>query len=204
MAIVGANNWFFVVSYFAALGVGAVVVPLNPGSPPAELERELISTGARVAVVAPSGRESFLGIDRNALALEHVLVPEGVDLPGGTSLEELFSAEPVPVVQREANDLALLVFTAGTAGAPKAAQLTHGNLLSNLEQAHAVNELRMVDGDVVLAVAPPFLMWRALVVANPKFYPKLAARGREKLLGFALEVMEQRRLDPSWAEELFR
>lgn len=56
----------------------------------------------------------------------------------------------------------------------------------------------------LLEVAPPFLMWRALVVANPKFYPKLAARGREKLLGFALEVMEQRRLDPSWAEELFR
>ena len=62
VAIVGANNWFFVVSYFAALGVGAVVVPLNPGSPPAELEPELISTGARVAIVAPSGRESFLGI----------------------------------------------------------------------------------------------------------------------------------------------
>jgi long-chain acyl-CoA synthetase len=183
VAIVGANNWFFVVSYFAALGVGAVVVPLNPGSPPAELERELVSTDARVAVVAPSGRESFLGIDRSALPLEHVLVPEGVDLPGGTSLEELFSAEPVPVVEREAGDLALLVFTAGTAGAPKAAQLTHGNLLSNLEQAHAVKDLRMVDGDVVLAVAPPFHILGLNAVLGLAFY-----------VGAALVLVE--RFDP--------
>jgi hypothetical protein len=56
----------------------------------------------------------------------------------------------------------------------------------------------------LLEVAPPFLMWRALVVANPKFYPKLTARGREKLLGFASEAMEAQRLDPMTAEELFR
>jgi hypothetical protein len=47
-------------------------------------------------------------------------------------------------------------------------------------------------------------MWRALVVANPKFYPKLSARGRERLLGFATEVMDAGVLDPARAEELFR
>jgi hypothetical protein len=60
------------------------------------------------------------------------------------------------------------------------------------------------DDGQLLEVAPPFLMWRALVVANPKFYPRLTSRGREKLLGFAMDVLEQRRLDPSWAEELLR
>jgi len=58
--------------------------------------------------------------------------------------------------------------------------------------------------DGLLAVAPPFLMWRTLVVANPKFYPKLSSRGRDKLLGFASEVLVERSLDPTWAEELFR
>jgi hypothetical protein len=62
--------------------------------------------------------------------------------------------------------------------------------------------LRPDDG--LLAVAPPFLMWRTLVVANPKFYPKLSPRGRDKLLGFATQVLVERALDPAWAEELFR
>jgi hypothetical protein len=56
----------------------------------------------------------------------------------------------------------------------------------------------------LLSVAAPFLMWRALVVANPKFYPRLTAAGRKKLLGFASEALEQRMLEPSRAEELFR
>jgi long-chain acyl-CoA synthetase len=59
-------------------------------------------------------------------------------------------------VEREPSDLALLVFTAGTAGSPKAAQLTHGNLVANLEQARAVDALRMVDDDVVYGVMPLF------------------------------------------------
>jgi hypothetical protein len=56
----------------------------------------------------------------------------------------------------------------------------------------------------VVEAAPPFLMWRALVVANPVFYPKLSARGRDRLLGFATEVMDRKVLEPDAAEELFR
>lgn len=59
------------------------------------------------------------------------------------------------------------------------------------------------DGEL-LAVAPPFLMWRALVVANPTFYPRMTERARDRLLGFATEVLDAHALDPSWAEELFR
>lgn len=56
----------------------------------------------------------------------------------------------------------------------------------------------------LLAVAPPFLAWRALVVANPVFYPKLSAAARDRLLGFAEEVLDAGALDPARAEELFR
>ena len=156
VAIIAPNNWFFVVSYLAALGVGAVVVPHNPSSASIELERELKTVGARVAVVGPAGREAFAGVDRSKVELEHVLVPQGLDLENSTSLEELFTAAPVPIVDRSDDDLALLVFTSGTAGAPKAAMLTHGNLLANLRQSHAVAALQMVDRDVVLALMPAF------------------------------------------------
>jgi len=156
VAIIAPNNWFFVVSYLAALGVGAVVVPLNPMSASLELERELKTVGARVAVVGPSGRDTFAAVDRTKVGLEHVLVPQGLNLENTTSLEELFTAAPVPIVDRSEDDLALLVFTSGTAGAPKAAMLTHGNLLANLRQSHAVEALQMVEKDVVLALMPAF------------------------------------------------
>jgi len=156
VALVAPNNWFFVVSYLAALGAGAVVVPLNPMAPAMELERELAAVGARTAVVGPSGREAFAGVDRSAVGLEEVFVPEGAELEGATSLEELFSAEPAPVVDRAEGDDALLMFTAGTAGPPKAARLTHGNLLANLDQVQRHPGLAVRPQDVGMGVLPLF------------------------------------------------
>lgn len=56
----------------------------------------------------------------------------------------------------------------------------------------------------LLSVAPPFLMWRALVVTNPRFYPRMSEAARGKLLGFATDVLDEHALEPTWAEELFR
>jgi long-chain acyl-CoA synthetase len=156
LAIVTANTWFFVVSYLAALGAGGVVVPLNPQAPAAELERELAATGARIAVVGPRGRDSFAGVDRMAVELERVLVPEGVHLDAAEPLDELFDGEAAPVVGRDEGDDAVLMFTAGTAGAPKAARLTHANLLANLQQMQAHPGLGLRADDVALGVLPLF------------------------------------------------
>jgi hypothetical protein len=56
----------------------------------------------------------------------------------------------------------------------------------------------------LLAVAPPFFAWRALVVANPVFYPHMTGAARDQLLGFAEHVLDEHQLDPASAEELFR
>jgi long-chain acyl-CoA synthetase len=156
LAIVNANTWFFVVSYLATLGAGGVAVPLNPQAPPNELEAELVATGARMAVVGPRGRDSFAGVDRMAVDLERVLVPEGVRLDAADPLEELFDGEPEPVVARDEDDDAVLMFTAGTAGPRKAARLTHQNLLANLAQVQAHPGLVRGAEDVALGVLPLF------------------------------------------------
>ncbi|MEA3214493.1 MAG: long-chain acyl-CoA synthetase, partial [Acidimicrobiia bacterium] len=54
IALLCANNWYFVVSYLASLSAGLVAVPLNPLSPPRELQRELAAVDARALVVGPS------------------------------------------------------------------------------------------------------------------------------------------------------
>jgi len=59
-------------------------------------------------------------------------------------------------------------------------------------------------GDVaLLEVAAPFLAWRALVLACPRFYPGLSAGGRDALLGLAERALDAPAFDPAWAEELF-
>ena len=73
VGIVCANNWYFVASYLAVLGAGLVAVPLNPLSPPAALEAELATIGARAAI---SSRRGFGKFDRaKAPALEFVIAP---------------------------------------------------------------------------------------------------------------------------------
>ncbi len=55
----------------------------------------------------------------------------------------------------------------------------------------------------LLQVCPPFLAWRALVLANPAFYPALPTPARDTLLGLAERTLDAHRFDPAWAEELF-
>jgi long-chain acyl-CoA synthetase len=154
VAIVAANNWFFVVGYLAALGVGAVAVPLNPSSPTPELASELATVGATVAILGPSSRVATGGVDREALPVEHVVVTERSTARGVTTIESLFTGAEAPAVERADGDVCTLLFTAGTAGAPKAAMLTHGNLLANLTQMHDHPGRAMVPSDVSLGVVP--------------------------------------------------
>ena len=90
--------------------------------------------------------------------LEHVV--EVDDLAG------LIATEPADLVEREPADLAVLMFTSGTAGSPRAAMLTHGNLLTNLEQVQASDGRRRGPDDVALAVLPLFHIFGLNVVLD--------------------------------------
>jgi long-chain acyl-CoA synthetase len=156
VAIIMASNWYFALTYLAVLGAGGVVVPMNPQSPTAELQRELRVVRPKVVVVGPTAQDAFADIDRVDAGIEHVLVPEGVELTNTRPIEDLLVADAAPLVERDNDDLAVLMFTSGTAGSPKAAKLTHGNLLANLEQVAANTDTAMTSADVVLGVLPLF------------------------------------------------
>jgi long-chain acyl-CoA synthetase len=149
VAIVAANNGSFVAAYLAVLGVGAVALPLNPVSPAAELERQLRVADARLALLGPTALRAFDGVDVDGIA----------GFGGGVAIGELRGAEPAPLVERADGDLAVLLFTSGTAGLPRAAMLTHGNLRANIDQIRAHGRHAGVEvsaDDVALAVIPLF------------------------------------------------
>src|SRR5690606_37915805 len=83
---------------------------------------------------------------------------------GGPTYASLLEAAPAPVVDRSPDDLAVLVFTSGTAGAPKAAMLTHGNLRANLDQCQALPIRAQGPDDVVLGALPFFHIFGLNVV----------------------------------------
>ena len=146
VAIVAANNWYFVSAYLAVLGAGAVAVPLNPQSPTPEVERELQTVGARLALVGPNGRQVVGAVDAGALP----------GYEGAVDVADLLDGEPAPLVERAPDDLALLLFTSGTAGSPRPAMLTHGNLSANLDQILANPERPEGSDEVALCVLPLF------------------------------------------------
>ena len=160
VAIVCGNNGYFADAYLAVLGAGLIAVPLNPTSPAKELERELAAVGARAAIVGPTARPSFDQVDWSRVpSLEFPL-----------AVEDLLATEPSPIVERDASDVAVLMFTSGTAGSPKAAMLTHGNLLSNLEQMQAQAARAQDERDVTLGVLPLFHIFGLNVVLGMTLY----------------------------------
>jgi long-chain acyl-CoA synthetase len=159
VAIICANNWYFVVSYLAILGSGLVAVPLNPASPTPALERELSEVGAKAVIVGPSARGRLeAGDPANVPDLEHVVFAQGTQIDGveGLLFDDLMAGDPAPLVAREDDDLAALLFTSGTGGAPKAAMLSHGNLRASLEQTMASEDRRLGPDDLAFAVLPFF------------------------------------------------
>ncbi len=169
-----------------------MAVPLNPLSPPKELERELAAVGARALVVGPAGRATTDQIDRAKLpVLEFVVESEGHVNGDVIALDDLLAAAPVPVVDRAPGDLAVLIFTSGTAGSPKAAMLSHGNLLANIDQVLALRSDGGDPADVGFGVLPMFHIF-----------------GLNVVLGSALRagasVLLVERFDPSSAVEAIR
>jgi long-chain acyl-CoA synthetase len=160
VAIVSANSPAFVVAYLAVLGSGAVAVPLNPHSPAPELTRELSVVRARLVLTGP-------GVDGAVAGLDPAAIP---GYEGAAAVDDLLAGgdgDPAPNVAREEGDLALLLFTSGTAGRPRPAMLTHGNLLANVNQILANPTRPDSIDDVSLAVLPLFHVFGLNALLGP-------------------------------------
>ena len=81
LAIIAGNNWYFVVSYLAALGAGLVAVPLNPTNPAVAMAHELSESGAVAIVATPTARAALREIDWSTLPDVRTFIGAGFE-PG--------------------------------------------------------------------------------------------------------------------------
>ena len=159
VAVVSGNDLVFVVAHLAAIGVGAVTVPLNPLAPTPALAHEIEVTGASVLLGGAAVAEAAMAC-RGCDDLREVVIG------GSPEWDALLASAPAPIVERDADDLAVLLFTSGTAGAPRPAMLTHGNLSANLDQVWSLERRRLRPGDVSLGVLPLFHVFGLNVVLH--------------------------------------
>ena len=135
--------------YYGILRTGAVVVPMNPLLKAREIAYYLGDSGAPVIfawhVTAPE-----VEIGAKEAGAEAVLVDPA------TFPDILATASPAPqVVDRAAYDTAVVLYTSGTTGHPKGAELTHANLINNVEVS-AADLFQLGPDDLIFGGLPLF------------------------------------------------
>lgn len=161
------NHPDYIASFFAATGIGAVVIPINPLLKSAEIAHILSDSNARAVIVHERGLGEVAAACAQLNELQHLLVltyaqkdlklalPDSINvvaLPSDT-LAETGKKHHNFIWERKIDnnaDLAVLVYTSGTTGKPKGAMLTHSNLLAAVDMSHKILSISKEDRFIVV------------------------------------------------------
>jgi long-chain acyl-CoA synthetase len=185
----------FVISYYAVLKVGAIVVATNPLYSPRELEFQFKDCGAETLIVLSLFYKAVMGL-KERTSLKNVVVtnikeylpeqsrkafiafmerqeghrvriPKVENIYKFQDLLRRFSSAP-PAVKTDPDDVAMFQYTGGTTGLSKAAVATHRNVVSNIYQMRAWGEpLGLEEGNErIMGVMPLFHVYGMVIVMH--------------------------------------
>ncbi len=186
------NCPYFIIMYYAILKAGGTVVNFNPlytddeiAAQARETETSFILSLDVAAIHSKIARLATRGVFSRVIVCSMAAAmplmkgqlfrllkrQELANVPAGApymTFEALISGNDrlVPVRIDPAHDIAVLQATGGTTGTPKAAMLTHTNILANVRQAQAAMEGVQVGQERILAVLPFFHVFAMTAVMN--------------------------------------
>jgi long-chain acyl-CoA synthetase len=193
VALLMPNCPQFVISYFAILKLGAIVVAFNPLYTPREIEHQLNDCGAKVIVVLSLFYKNVAEV-RARTKLVHIVVtyireslppvsrvlfkllkekkeghrPQIGKVQNTHFFQDLLrkNGPKPPAVDVKPEDTAMFQYTGGTTGVSKGVVATHRNVLCNTMQIKAwTAEVGFVSGkDVVMGVMPLFHVYGMVAV----------------------------------------
>jgi long-chain acyl-CoA synthetase len=187
----------FLIAYYATLMIGGIVVPTNPQYVPREINHQFNDSGAKVAITL-SLTYPLVKQVRAETKLEHVIVTnikeyfpstlkflftlakekkEGhfQDISGDSDsywFQDLLAqapAKPAPV-EVKPGDTGVLMYTGGTTGVSKGAQLTHSNLVSNAIQVRWWMWDSQEGQEVMMTALPLFHSYAMTVCMNMSIF----------------------------------
>jgi long-chain acyl-CoA synthetase len=181
IAIIGENHPHWAIAYLGILYRGAVVTPLDPAATTQALASFLGNSEAKLAFVSPASLTKFraaceqLGRNIPAVALRPPITPDGLarfeDWANTDTPAEFVSAPP----PAKPDDLAVLMYTSGTTGVPKAVPLTHGNIYAESDKIQEV--MHVSEREVLLSLLPLFHaysqivnLWLATIIGGTVVY----------------------------------
>ncbi len=174
------NLPFFPIVYYGILKAGAVVVPLNVLLRPREIAYHLKDSDSKAYFCfegteqLPMGQMGYAGF-QEAASCEHFFMitanPAGPSPIEGTQTLGMLmhnQAPRFPTVQTNADDTAVILYTSGTTGQPKGAELSHMNMVMNARLAD--NMYQVIEHDTHLVTLPLFHSFGQSVQMNGGFY----------------------------------
>jgi long-chain acyl-CoA synthetase len=159
---------------FAALSVGAIVVPIYQTNSPEECQYVLENSDAKVVVVEDDEQLEKIREVRDRLPILEQVIRMTGDSDDAISLEELAArGEGVDGAEWEKRwravtpaDVCTFIYTSGTTGPPKGCVITHGNYRAMLDM---VNETSVIEGEDVTYLYLPLAHSFALLIQLGSF-----------------------------------
>jgi oxalate---CoA ligase len=157
IGLVADNCVEFVVGLLAAVSSGARVAPLNPALTSSELSRRLSELSAH-AVLLPkhlAGKLEFTdaiagNVPRWIMSTESSGGAYEIRIPNGNGQSPASDLAAVASPPIDGEDVALVMFTAGTTAAPKVVPLTHRNLVASVRGISCGYELSPQDATLIV------------------------------------------------------
>jgi long-chain acyl-CoA synthetase len=168
VAFIMVNSPTHVIAFFAVMKLGAIVVNISVGIQGEELINCLNNSGAKVVVTLDLFAQNLYNVVKNTGVKTVILhsvfglekrIPLEEEMPyPQIFLEILASVESAaePIVETSPADVAVLQYTSGSTGAPKAATLTHANIVASVVQSDTWMGVEGAGNAAVMCVIPFF------------------------------------------------
>ncbi|RKQ35754.1 long-chain-fatty-acid--CoA ligase [Oceanobacillus halophilus] len=151
-----SNQPNYIISYYAAMKLGLIVVQINPRYTARELLQIVNDSDTKYIVVEEESMETVKQLE-DMYVFEHIFVTGkgNTEYPSIGKISESAIPFDKEVTIYPKDDVAVIQYTGGTSGLIKGAMLTHYNLVANVYQSYAMYGKRMEFGNEVVLTATP-------------------------------------------------